>query len=200
MEKYLNCKPCSDLNWDLSDVTEPTLWHLDFGSLSLSTIAAAEGALGHFVDSVEPQLVQSVRLYKGAPEEDLPDYLDRLVALLPDDVPALAHFDTGGLSRAEAARLTSTERYPWIEMENRENQEATLGLLFPLEELCSKENLALLNHKMDFIKTPFRIVYEYNFTESWNGLDEVIVMKELLSPLGMRKLQGFEAAGGKISG
>ncbi len=202
MELRLNCKPCSDLNWDSINIQSPTLWHLDFGRLDLTTVASAERALNYFLDTVDPQLITSVRLYEGAPEEDLPDYLDRLVALLPDEIPATAKFDLTGIqSKAEAARLTSTERYPWILVENRENQDAILGLLFPLEELCIEENLKLLDAKMAEIDRPFRIVYEYNFTESWNGLDEIIVFDQMLSPLGERKLQGFTITGGKrISG
>ena len=202
MEKRLNCHPSHDLNWDLSSIDSPGAWHLDFGTLNPTTLASAERALNHFVDTVDSELITSVRLYEGPPGEDLPDYLDCLVALLPDEIPATAKFDLNGISsKAEAARLTSTERYPWIEMENRDNQDAELGLLFPLEELCTPENLNLLDEKMEQIERPFRIVYEYNFTESWQGLDEIIVFDQMLSALGERKLQGFTITGGKrISG
>ena len=54
---------------------------------------------------------------------------------------------------------------------------------------------------MEQIEQPFRIVYEYNFTESWQGLNEIIVFDQMLSTLGERKLQGFTITGGKrISG
>ncbi|MCP5509759.1 MAG: hypothetical protein H7A39_05055 [Chlamydiales bacterium] len=202
MEYRLNCRPIDDLLWDLSAMTQPGKWHLDFGPLNIATIASAESALKHFLDTVDTTLINSVRLYQGPPSEDLPDYLDALVALLPDEVVATAHFDLNSIpSKADAARLISTERYPWIEVENRPNQDASLGLLFPLEALCTKENLAALDSVMASLHSPYRIVYEYNFTESWNGLDEVIVIDKLLSPMGERKICGFLAAGGKrISG
>ena len=202
MEKRLNCSPSHDLNWDLGVIDSPVPWHLDFGPLNSTTMPSAERALNHFVDTVDHELITSVRLYEGPPGEDLPDYLDSLVALLPDEIPATAKFDLSAIaSKAEAARLTSTERYPWIEMENRDNQDAELGLLFPLEEQCTPQHLQLLDEKMEQIERPFRIVYEYNFTESWQGLNEIIVFDQMLSPLGERKLQGFTITGGKrISG
>ena len=202
MEKRLNCLPSHDLNWDLSKIDSPRPWYLDFGPLNLATLPSAERALNHFVDTVAHELITSVRLYEGPPGEDLPDYLDSLVALLPDEILATAKFDLSGIaSKADAARLISTERYPWIEVENRDNQDCELGLLFPLEELCTPENLQLLDAKMEQIEQPFRIVYEYNFTESWQGLNEIIVFDQMLSTLGERKLQGFTITGGKrISG
>ena len=196
----LDARPQSELNWDLSSKA-PCLWQLDFGPLLPHTIAACENALNHFFDKIDLAVVKAVRLYEGAPTEDLPDYLDRLVALFPDEIQPWAHFDLSKISsKADGARLISTERYPWIHVENRPHPTSKLGLLFPLEEQCTHENLAKLDKVMESIGEPYRIVYEYDFTESWNELDEVIVVDEMLGALGERKLQGFTVAGGKIRG
>lgn len=44
----------------------------------------------------------------------------------------------------------------------------------------------------------FRIVSEANLTAEWDGLDTLIVDLSSISSLGLRKLQGFYAAGGEI--
>jgi hypothetical protein len=45
----------------------------------------------------------------------------------------------------------------------------------------------------------FKPVYESLLTEQWDGLDEIYVLSEALTPQGKRKLLGFEAAGGKVN-
>ena len=44
----------------------------------------------------------------------------------------------------------------------------------------------------------YRIIPELRLNEMWQGLDELIVIEEAVSPLGRRQIQGFLAAGGKI--
>lgn len=45
---------------------------------------------------------------------------------------------------------------------------------------------------------PFRIVTEEFLTTEWDGLDLIVVDEQMLNPTGLRKLQGFQAAGGLI--
>lgn len=44
----------------------------------------------------------------------------------------------------------------------------------------------------------FRVVHEETLTSEWDGLDTLAVMTSELSKQGVRKLQGFSAAGGRV--
>lgn len=50
---------------------------------------------------------------------------------------------------------------------------------------------------LDAKQVPYRIIPESYLTQQWEGLDTLIVLNEGLSPQGVRKLQGFLAAGGE---
>lgn len=47
-------------------------------------------------------------------------------------------------------------------------------------------------------KEVFRLLTEDNLTSQWDGLDEIYLLPNTISSQGMRKLQGFSAAGGNI--
>lgn len=47
-------------------------------------------------------------------------------------------------------------------------------------------------------KTPFKMIPEAFLITEWDGLDELIVIKDSLSVQGKRKVQGFMAAGGNV--
>lgn len=76
-----------------------------------------------------------------------------------------------------------------------------LGICLP----DTKEFDSSLNKKLNEVMNslilrhiPFRIVSEAMLTTEWDGLDDLIVMTDYLSPQGKRKLHGFCAAGGRV--
>lgn len=208
-EIYLDARGESDLEWvhaayEVSAHSKPVLWHFIFDPFTDQSLPVAERAVEYFLETLYP-LFQSrtvgVRLYDGIPDKDLSPYLDQLVALLPEGLDGYARFELSHISsKATRAKLISPERYPWLRLETSQNTDAPLGLLIPLEEACTPERLEHLDQIIGQINEPLRIVYEYNFTESWDELDQVIVVSDYLSPMGRRKIAGFEAAGGKMIG
>ena len=46
--------------------------------------------------------------------------------------------------------------------------------------------------------TPYRLIAEMYLTEEWDDLDDLIIFSPLLSKQGLRKVQGFVAAGGRV--
>ena len=181
--------------------TDPLIWRLNYGDFKLSSLPTYVQALEYFEKSLYVLFpkTQAIILYEGSADEDLSMMIDQLIAALPDDIEGIVKFDIQS-SIAKSALLTPPERYPWAKIETSPqlgNPESAFGILFPIEEICTPE---ILNEfDLLFAKYPdSRIVYEYNFTETWDGLDEVIILPHTLSKLGKRKLQGFFAAGGQV--
>lgn len=79
--------------------------------------------------------------------------------------------------------------------------DVTLGVCVPLEEHMRKElmdQLDLVFAKLDQMEVPYRVIPELYLSESWDGIDELIVLSAGLSAQGVRKLKGFLAAGGRV--
>ena len=79
--------------------------------------------------------------------------------------------------------------------------DVTLGVCVPLEENMTKDLLKQLDDvfaELDRLQVAYRVISELYLTESWNGIDELIVFGSAVSVQGLRKLKGFLAAGGKV--
>jgi len=82
----------------------------------------------------------------------------------------------------------------------KENK-AALGLCMPEVSIVSSEYYEVLKDVIEQLTEKnifFRFVSEAKLTTEWDGLDYLIVSEKLLSPFGIRKLQGFCAAGGTV--
>jgi hypothetical protein len=64
----------------------------------------------------------------------------------------------------------------------------------PSQYRCLREALLYLNEK----GIPYKIIPEALLTSEWEGLDDLVIVHEGITPQGLRKLQGFEAAGGVL--
>ena len=145
--------------------------------------------------------------------EVLAVYLQMLSHKLPDELEVLALFDERGIaSCAEVLSLISKERFAhfvvglrsdvlardglvWDEERLRLRRiPTTVGLVFP--ERQEPEFHARFNQLLE--QESGRVVFEAFLTEEWEGLDELVVLDGSLSAQGLRKLKGFEAAGGEI--
>ena len=81
-------------------------------------------------------------------------------------------------------------------------QEVKTGVCLPIFEKMSSDDLLLLEGVLAKLlekKCNFRIVLEGSLHESWDGIDDLIVISSVLSVQGLRKLRGFIAAGGRIA-
>lgn len=80
-------------------------------------------------------------------------------------------------------------------------QEPKIGVCLPAFEKMTSDGLGVLEDllvKLLDKKSNFRIIQEGNLHESWDGIDDLIVISPLLSVQGLRKLRGFTAAGGRV--
>jgi hypothetical protein len=146
-------------------------------------------------------------------------YLQKLASYLPDAVLPFALFDASSLkSQAQVAQLLSKERFPHLHLAVKgaslplggltweegdsitwgAGESSALGVVFPRDSYCSPSVLERLDLIFSTLSSPFRVVYEPFLTEHWDGLDQLLVLSEAVSPQGKRMLQGFCAAGGEV--
>jgi hypothetical protein len=124
-------------------------------------------------------------------------YFQMLAHKLPDEMELIIRLDasnTGTL--AQTLHLLSPERFEHFRLEWDAPKTSALGVCFPPDALCSQEILTKINGIL--AEKAVKPVYENLLTEQWDGLDELIIFPEGLSPLGKRKLAGFQAAGGIV--
>lgn len=79
--------------------------------------------------------------------------------------------------------------------------EIATGVCLPPLEKISRETLSQLEEtfkRLSRFDIPFRVVEEEILHECWDGIDDLVVISSSLSLQGMRKLQGFLAAGGRV--
>jgi hypothetical protein len=138
------------------------------------------------------------------------EYILRLHAFLPDDVLAFCKLDVSlEKNKAKLAYLLSQERFQHLLL-------IIKGSDLPIGHLClekevetavaipsclNEEALSSLEGVFKEMKkrgTPFRVIDELRLNECWDGIDDLIVLSQFLSKQGMRRVQGFLAAGGRI--
>ena len=76
-----------------------------------------------------------------------------------------------------------------------------VGVCLPSFEKMTSQDLLVLDELLVKLQEKgyhFRMILEGNLHESWDGIDDLIVISSLLSTQGLRKLKGFIAAGGRI--
>jgi hypothetical protein len=76
-----------------------------------------------------------------------------------------------------------------------------IGVCIPSEEKMSQDLYSLFDRvfqEFNQNNIPFRVISEHFLNESWDGIDDLIVLSASLSEQGKRKLCGFHAAGGRI--
>ncbi len=145
-------------------------------------------------------------------------YFQMLVFSLPDELPVFLFLDAAIKgSLAEKHQLLSRERFEHFQVAikdlpftsallwdgssgMRPSEKPPRALCFPLEKMCSLDILEKLQTRLDRIEKPFRVISEAFLNEDWEGVDELHVLEEVVSKHGQRKVKGFEATGGKVSG
>lgn len=125
-------------------------------------------------------------------------YFQMLAHRLPDEFPLTLVLDarnTGTL--AQTLHLLSPERFEHFHVESGLCFASSIGVCFPSDERCSEAVLEKIDRLLQALPS-FKPVYEPLLTEQWDGLDELYVFPEAMSPQGERKLRGFKAAGGVV--
>lgn len=125
-------------------------------------------------------------------------YFQMLAHNLPDEMSLKLVLDLSiSGSLAEKYHLLFPMRFEHFELEHKLLSSSNVGVLFPRDEMCSKEVLIKLDHLLHQLDRP-RVVYELSLTEEWEGLDELLVLPGILSEQGKRGVMGFVAAGGEV--
>ena len=209
----------SDLKWE-EDPPMNTLWELDFGLLTPRDLPSFHIAVRTFIDTVwllYQEQTLGVILYRGGlPSfeiETLADMLHELGALLPDEIPPFALFDWE-IKSSYDAQLFSKELFSHIHLGFRKASfgalkwgkrvepvyhSAKVGVLLPLRsKVMQDEEIDACLMELEKRGIPYRLIAEMYLSEEWDDLDDLIVFSSLLSKQGMRKVQGFVAAGGRV--
>jgi len=130
------------------------------------------------------------------------EYLELLGSALPESLQLVLEFSSVD-DPMMMAELTSRDCFRNFDVrESFTSPTATVGICLPPTYRCHPSHLSLLrpvveNWVQD--KIPFRVIPESDLTMEWHGLDELVVASSAMSGRGNRMLQGFEAAGGKVT-
>lgn len=211
----------SDLDWNAQreealHTNERVLWELDF-SFSASCFHD-QAAFNSYILAAQQfselwkefsSRSRGVVLYRGsldiirgidADEVEaaniLGDFLHRLASFLPDEAVPFCLFTDSSFSKAKAAQLLSKDRFLHLHLTLNENR-SFCGILLPSDEYCTPEVMKKLEI---LLEASDRIIPEKRLNEMWDGLDQLYVIEEAVSPQGRRHLMGFIAAGGEVFG
>lgn len=211
----LDASLSSDLKWEVAPDAPHILWELDFQleQINLAHLSSHQLAVKCFAESIWEKHQEStlgVVLYRGrvpaVPLEEFAEYLHHLAAYLPDEVPPFALFDCAG----DPLKF-SKEIFPHIHLGFRSGPigaikweetliplryDGALGVVLPLRERGLQFDV--VDKCLEKLDRPFRLIAEPYITEEWDELDELLIFPGHISTWGMRMVQGFEAAGGKI--
>ncbi|MCB1113630.1 MAG: hypothetical protein KDK62_02625 [Chlamydiia bacterium] len=209
----LDCKPSSLLDFKGGRIEalqhiargEPVRFYLDFGleRLNPHEIPAAALALDHFFEVLVPELqdyIEEVCFYKGTfPEspETFSQTLNRLAAKVSVDNPISLRFQTNGETPLNIARKSSKVYYHQFKVLVDDNlpplnsMDATVGFLLPSDKDADFE--ALMKRGVDL-----RAIEEAYLIADWHGLNYLLVDPKYLDNESIRKLKGFQAAGGGV--
>jgi len=191
-------------------------WLLDFGffdRLSFPLGDDREGkalhlAIDHFLKTLYSEFeayTSKVYLYKGSPVFPLgkdcydgakifSEYLDYLAANIYDRVPLALDFDCVGLDPLKKARLINRELYSRFQMEDKIKSDK--AILLP--SVYSDESAFAGLHEMMINLKEYRVISEPFLVAEWEGLNELYVSSSSITPGSLRKLLGFNAAGGLV--
>ena len=140
------------------------------------------------------------------------NYLHLLAAALPERLKVLMSLDVqGAFSPSRLAQLLSCEHFSHINIVvtgtdfpirgggKNGGKVPTLGVVFPKLIKSSETVLDQIDKIMQTLQDnnfSFKMIAESHLTEQWDHLDHIIVLSHALTSEGIRKMQGFNAAGG----
>jgi hypothetical protein len=185
---------------------EPLSFEIDLGLDSFSgrevELKALSLALNHFVESLWEEFrpyIHEVIIYRGPlPENEITfsAYLKGLKGILTASIPVAICFETRGESPLTRVRKSSASLFPGcrVYVDGKEPEfdaEARIGFLIPSENEEAYESLLKKGHRVRLVEEAFLI-------SDWHGLDYLIVDPKFIDNEALRKLKGFNAAGGRV--
>lgn len=185
---------------------KPLRFEIDLGLAAFSgrdvEYKAIAIALNHFIETLWEEFrayVDAVILYRGPlPQEEkqFSSYLKALKAEIPASLPVALYFDVEGESPLLVAKKSSPLLYPGFQIYlngslPEMDAEAHIGFLLPSENEAAFKALMEKGHRVRLVEEAFLI-------SEWQGLDYLIVDPEFLDNEAVRKLKGFNAAGGRV--
>lgn len=130
------------------------------------------------------------------------EYLEQLAGRLPDEIQPYVIFDKLPEDALLTALFTDPERYGRITLYTtfkwKTAEQLSLGICMPPLSAVNPNELDPLKKILIEIKHDYKLISESALTNSWDGLDTLIYLPDLLSPQGARKIKGFVAAGGSV--
>ena len=182
-----------------------------------AALLAADHFSEKFWRSYEAQTA-AVAIYRGSFDAMPLEQLRRIAERLPDELPifVLLRQEPG---RARLAHKLSREKLGSFRVAIEDSflpangwiwrdpfvmpapGDEAVGICLPEESLCSEElleRIEALCDRLEAQKVKYRVVSETFLTEDWEGLDQLYVWSDLVTPRGDRKLMGFRAAGGLV--
>ncbi len=211
----------SDLDWSVQkeqalQSNETILWEMDF-SFS-ATCCNDQAAFNSYILATQQFCTlwkefshrsKGVVLYRGTLDiirgidsdeiegaNIFGDFLHRLASFLPDEAAPFCLFEETSFSKAKSAQLMSKERFWHLHLSLKEDQ-SSRGILLPSDDYCTPEVLEKIEK---LLEAPCRIIPEKRLNEMWDGLDQLYIIEEAVSPVGRRQVMGFVAAGGEVFG
>lgn len=132
------------------------------------------------------------------------EYIQGLIAFLPEDLPIIVRIDATSLKRrSDIAFLLCREtfRFVHLEVEGWYPQTGTLGCVVPPHTLYNEITAAQFETMLSWIEKhniPFRLISETTLNEKWDGIDTLLFLGEATTTQGKRQAIGFQAAGGTV--
>ena len=132
-------------------------------------------------------------------------YISELAENVPDRIPLFLIFNQKGIEPLLQLLLTAQDLYPRFSLLFTKNAiqdpKASLAICWPLRDKkspCYYKGLGEALLKLHQSAISYRIISESNLTIEWQGLDHIIYSPPSISSSGIRKLHGFNAAGGTL--
>lgn len=132
-------------------------------------------------------------------------YINQLAENVPDRIPLFLIFDQQGMEPLLQLLLTAQDLYQRFTIlfseKTKQDPHATLAVCWPLADKKSLQDVKHLGealNKLSQAGIPYKIISENNLSLEWHGLDHVIYSPTCISSSGIRKLNGFHAAGGTL--
>lgn len=150
----------------------------------------------HEREAVESEL--TLKLYA---RDVYADYLEQLSKRLSKEIQPYLIFNKLPSDPLLKALLTHPEVYSSFTLQEdiwKVKEEIETGIDMPLSSMVKEASLLPYKGIFETLKGQnYKLIPENQLITSWEGLDKLYYHPQAISPSGMRKIQGFIAAGGE---
>ncbi|MBN4067463.1 hypothetical protein JYU14_05205 [Simkania negevensis] len=169
----------------------------------------AEGWSAEPIEDIATAPLPLRQLYRFFCRDQFVAFLSSFLPYIDDEcVPQIVVHTDKELSAGEIAQLFNNASFehfhvtlPPLPFGVNSDEDASLAICVPPLFASLPEDVDALTsviEKMIRQKQPFRLVPESLMPYLWDGIDEMVVFHNALTPQGRRSLLGFQAAGGTV--